>query len=423
MMFAGQRQYSNKIRKYSEDVADLSFIGCENDSNNLCDSSEFYYEGYISSNTSRKNSCYILQQSDDKPSIKNLNINQNKEKMKPKCLLIESQFQDFAILDQIDENESTSQELTQEEWEDIFQKNKIDQKLIYKLSNSLFKGISYSNRTRLWPILAKVDYMEQIQLNSQIKDSYFKTYCQYENEIQQDLAKSFAIMQIQNKNPQQIENINEDLLTISKKICRAYAHFDKEVGYVENMSFIVLAVVYYLHSDNDKEFQDIYFGLDKNFEKKAFWIFVHIMYQKQWRIMFIDGQPGLSIVSKNIEKKMQQYLPVLNKHIINLGVSYLQLFEQDLLTIFQKNINRSLGERMFDMFLLDGEEIFYTVYLVIIKAFEKTLLKINNKQQLIKYVQGEMKNEWYEHFNTNKSLNFDEYQNELNHRVYTQTQL
>ncbi|EAR82432.2 rab-GTPase-TBC domain protein (macronuclear) [Tetrahymena thermophila SB210] len=422
-MFPGQRKYSNKLRKYSEDVADFSFIGCENDSNNLCDSSEFYYDGYISTNSSRKNSCYILQKSDDKPSIKNLNINQNKDKMGPKCLLIERQFQDFAILDQIDENDSTSQELTQEEWEDIFQKNKIEQKFIYKLSNSLFKGISYSNRIRLWPILANVDYMEQIQFNSQIKDISFKTHCKYEKEINCDLAQNFIIMKGQNRNPQQIQNIMSDLLTITKKICRAYAHFDKEVGYVQNMSFIVLAIVYYLHSDNDKEFQDIYFGLDKNFEKKAFWIFVHIMYQKQWRIMFIDGQPGLSIVSKNIENKMQQYLPVLNKHILNLGVSYQQLFEQDLLTIFQKNINRSLGEKMFDMFLLDGEEIFYSVYLVIIKAFEKTLLSINNKQQLIKYVQEDMKNEWYEHFNSNNNLNFDEYQNELNHRVYTQTQL
>ncbi|KAL4471348.1 hypothetical protein ABPG74_008241 [Tetrahymena malaccensis] len=422
-MFTGQRKYSNKIRKYSEDVADLSFIGCENDSNNLCESYEFYHDGLISNNTSRKNSCYILQQSDDKIPIKNLNSNQNKEKMGTKCLLIEKQFQDFAILDQIDENESTSQELTQEDWEDIFQKNKIDQKLIFNLSNSLFKGISYSNRVRLWPILANVDYLEQIQFNSQIKDSQFKTHCQYEKEMNLDLAQNFIIMQGQNKNPQQMENIMSDLLTITKKICRAYAHFDKEVGYVQNMSFIVLAIVYYLHSDNDKEFQDIYFGFDKNFEKRAFWIFVHIMYQKQWRIMFIDGQPGLSIVSKNIEKKMQQYLPVLNKHIINLGISYQQLFEQDLLTIFQKNINRSLGERMFDMFLLDGEEIFYSVYLVIVKASEKKLLSINNKQQLIKYVQEDMKNEWYEHFNNNSKLNFDEYQNELNHRVYTQTQL
>jgi len=80
---------------------------------------------------------------------------------------------------------------------------------------------------------------------------------------------------------------------LTKKVCRAYAHFDKEVGYVDKMCVIIFSIVSFMHPLNDKEaIKDTYF-IDKKFSRIVFWIFHHIMYQKQWRTLFLDGQPGL----------------------------------------------------------------------------------------------------------------------------------
>lgn len=65
MITAAKRKYSNKMRKYSEEMNDLSFIVCDNEVNNMGDSNEYFFDNYHPKPASRKNSCYILH-SDEK---------------------------------------------------------------------------------------------------------------------------------------------------------------------------------------------------------------------------------------------------------------------------------------------------------------------------------------------------------------------
>jgi hypothetical protein len=75
-----------------------------------------------------------------------------------------------------------------------------------------------------------------------------------------------------------------------QRILVAYSNFDPEIGYTQGMNFIVASLLIHLNPDNDKESED-YFFMDDEFESRVFWILVHIMKEKHWELLFMDGTP------------------------------------------------------------------------------------------------------------------------------------
>lgn len=104
------------------------------------------------------------------------------------------------------------------------------------------------------------------------------------------------------------------------RVLRAYSHFDKEIGYTQGMNFIAGSLLMLLNPDNEKELQEVFF-IDKEYEENIFWILVHIMYEKKWRVLFKDGTPGIYVMMQKLEEKMQSNIPAIYNHIIDIGVS------------------------------------------------------------------------------------------------------
>jgi hypothetical protein len=73
-------------------------------------------------------------------------------------------------------------------------------------------------------------------------------------------------------------------------ILRAYCNYDKEVGYLQGMNYIVAHLI--IHLDPEK-YQD----LSKSFgqsgllklEENIFWIFVYINFELNWREVYKKG--------------------------------------------------------------------------------------------------------------------------------------
>ena len=117
------------------------------------------------------------------------------------------------------------------------------------------------------------------------------------------------------------------------RVLKAYANFDREIGYTQGMNFIVAALLYCLNPDNDKtssklildffflkRFSEDYCLMDDSYEIKVFWIFVHIMHEKKWRDVFKDGTPKLLKMLENFQKLVEKELPNLNRHFNELTV-------------------------------------------------------------------------------------------------------
>lgn len=53
----------------------------------------------------------------------------------------------------------------------------------------------------------------------------------------------------------------------------------------------------------------------EEYEEKIFWIFVHIMYEKNWRAVFKSGTPKVIEMNKYFEKILKEQVPDVYKKI------------------------------------------------------------------------------------------------------------
>lgn len=75
-----------------------------------------------------------------------------------------------------------------------------------------------------------------------------------------------------------------------------------------------------MNPENEKELLEVTI-IDKEYEENIFWILVHIMDEKNWRVLFKDGTPGIYVVMKKLEDKMKDNIPKIYYHINDIGVS------------------------------------------------------------------------------------------------------
>lgn len=62
-----------------------------------------------------------------------------------------------------------------------------------------------------------------------------------------------------------------------------------------------------------------------NIEFNIFRILKHIMITKEWRQLFLHGTPGLFACLAKFQYKFKSKLPLLFKHLINLGIVFIIL--------------------------------------------------------------------------------------------------
>ena len=120
------------------------------------------------------------------------------------------------------------------------------------------------------------------------------------------------------------------------RVLRAYSNFDREIGYTQGMNFVTAAILIILHPETYKDqqsssylllgvrliakFQGYFEDYAETYEEKAFWILVHLMYEKNWRSVFRDGTPKLMEMTKYFEKALRTEAPEIYQKIINTNV-------------------------------------------------------------------------------------------------------
>ena len=121
------------------------------------------------------------------------------------------------------------------------------------------------------------------------------------------------------------------------RVLRAYANFDRDIGYTQGMNFIAAAILIILHPETYKDQQSsiiflplpFYVNLQYKeyfedyaelYEEKAFWILAHFMYEKNWRSIFRDGMPKLTEMTKYFEKELSTSAPGIYQKIVENNV-------------------------------------------------------------------------------------------------------
>jgi hypothetical protein len=123
-----------------------------------------------------------------------------------------------------------------------------------------------------------------------------------EMQIRKDIERTFSLKESSNNinlNSNKTIELKQKLFNILK----AYAIYDPQVGYCQGTNFIAMVLL-----SNIKSVRD------------AFWTFVQIMHDKNWRLMFINNTPKLMKAFDKLLERIKVNMIDLYKHFENENV-------------------------------------------------------------------------------------------------------
>ncbi|XP_048876957.1 rab GTPase-activating protein 1 isoform X1 [Brienomyrus brachyistius] len=141
------------------------------------------------------------------------------------------------------------------------------------------------------------------------------------------------------------------------KICKAYSVYDEEIGYCQGQSF--LAAVLLLHMP----------------EEQAFSVLVKIMFDYGLRELFKQNFEDLHCKFFQLERLMQEYIPDLYSHFLNVSLEAHMYASQWFLTLFTAKFPLYMVFHIIDLLLCEGISVIFNVALALLKTSKDDLLQ------------------------------------------------
>ncbi|KAM9338216.1 rab GTPase-activating protein 1 [Symphorus nematophorus] len=141
------------------------------------------------------------------------------------------------------------------------------------------------------------------------------------------------------------------------KICKAYSVYDEEIGYCQGQSF--LAAVLLLHMP----------------EEQAFSVLVKIMFDYGLRDLFKQNFEDLHCKFFQLERLMQEYIPDLYTHFLNVGLEAHMYASQWFLTLFTAKFPLYMVFHIIDLLLCEGISVIFNVALALLKTSKDDLIQ------------------------------------------------
>uniref|UniRef100_A0A8B9QVS2 Rab GTPase-activating protein 1 n=1 Tax=Anas platyrhynchos TaxID=8839 RepID=A0A8B9QVS2_ANAPL len=140
------------------------------------------------------------------------------------------------------------------------------------------------------------------------------------------------------------------------KICKAYSVYDEEIGYCQGQSF--LAAVLLLHMP----------------EEQAFSVLVKIMFDYGLRELFKQNFEDLHCKFYQLERLMQEYIPDLYNHFLDISLEAHMYASQWFLTLFTAKFPLYMVFHIIDLLLCEGISVIFNVALGLLKTTKDDLL-------------------------------------------------
>ncbi|XP_023215853.1 rab GTPase-activating protein 1-like [Centruroides sculpturatus] len=241
-------------------------------------------------------------------------------------------------------------EVELEGWGDVLSKWRQNLKQRPKqLAPLVRRGIPEALRGEVWQLLAGCHDTRQMIETYRIlitKDS------PCENVIQRDINRTFPAHDYFRESG----GIGQDSLY---KICKAYSVYDQEIGYCQGLSFLAAALL--LHMP----------------EEQAFNVLVRIMFDYHLRDMFRNGFEELHLKLFILDRLMEELLPEVYAHFIDLGIEAHMYASQWFLTLFTAKFPLYVVFYIVDIFLLDGADTLFQVAVALLMMSKKDLLALD----------------------------------------------
>ncbi len=221
-------------------------------------------------------------------------------------------------------------------------------KKLRKLKKRTRKGIPDSVRSYVWQLFGEIEHFK-------VKDLYEKLQKEAIDEdteitIIKDLDRTLPACQLFK------DKYGKGQRSLFK-VLSAYSKYNKEIGYVQGMAYLVALFLIYMD------------------EESAFYLLHSIVKKYGLERIFLPGFPDLKkkfYVLLNLEKK---FIPKIYDILKRDGVMPSIYASEWFICLFSKDLKPNILVRIFDTFLLEGYKVIYRFSLAFLKMQEKEFIK------------------------------------------------
>ena len=251
---------------------------------------------------------------------------------------------------------------TSQEWQEHFSNRLPSQLNQNRLLIFLKTGIPPSLRAKIWIYLSgSFESYKQNKQQSTYQELLLSTNPTAEEQINKDLHRTF-LNESRNKLIK-LENTNKLF-----NVLKAYAVYDKEVGYCQGTNTIVATL---LHCINKEEL--------------CFWTFCNLMQKNCWRDFFIANTPKLfrmiNILQTNIKQQLRDLYAYFQK--VNLDEYLGIMITHYFLTLFTYECPLELSLRIIDLFWVYEEKVIFDIVVVLLKSKQEKLMTMDKEDIMV----------------------------------------
>ncbi|SNX85982.1 related to GYP5 - GTPase-activating protein (GAP) [Melanopsichium pennsylvanicum] len=229
-----------------------------------------------------------------------------------------------------------------------------------QLSRAIQAGIPPALRGMMWQLMSS-SKNEEMEI---IYAYLLKQTSTHEKAIRRDLNRTFP----EQDYFQDGKGIGQENLF---NVIKAYSLYDPEVGYCQGMQFVVGPLLLNMP------------------DEEAFSTFVRLMKSYDLRGHFTPNMPALQLRLFQFDRLLEDFLPLLHKHLVRQGVKSSMYASQWFMTLFSYRFPLDFVYRVLDSVFAEGVEALFRFAIALMKKNEERLLEMNF-EQAVNYLKMEL---------------------------------
>ena len=148
-------------------------------------------------------------------------------------------------------------------------------------------------------------------------------------------------------------------------VLSAYSMYNKQVGYCQGMANVVALLLMYIRNEED-----------------VFWALASLLLGEKYQMndLYIPSLPKLFRFFDHHMVLRKKFIPSLHKHFKKIEMEPQLYATKWFLQCFLDKLPFSLALRIWDIYLVEGEEIETAMAIAILRFFKKHFVKANDEQ-------------------------------------------
>jgi len=118
-------------------------------------------------------------------------------------------------------------------------------------------------------------------------------------------------------------------------------------------------------------------------EYEAFIGFTYVMQELNWRCLYLEKMPKLRNLLKKMSIEIQRCSEDVHQHLEELNVLQEGAFSQFFIAVCSYNCPLSFAFNVFDLFIIEGEQVLIRLIINSIKMQEETILSMDSELVIV----------------------------------------